>query len=265
MKILRPLRNPILNRRQQMNQWLRRWIRNKSISIYKRVKEFFFPPLCLVCDFPKLPDNPWLCKSCDDKLRKNLSNRQYCPKCGQNKNVRSCTCDILWEHPFESIYSIFDFDDTIQQLMHHIKYFGKKKLAFDLGSMFSNQIPDSVFEGMDAIIPVPLHWYRKHRRGYNQSEWLARGIQLHRSIPLFTNVLIRKRYTRTQTKMVKEERGKNISGAFSVKPNKCPMIKDKSLLLIDDVITTGSTTGACTKALLDAGCKKVRVISLARD
>ena len=150
--------------------------------------------------------------------------------------------------------------------MHNIKYFDKRKLAFDLGSMFSPLIPGLVFDGIDGITAVPLHWYRKHRRGYNQAEWLARGFLSNRKeIRYLDGILVRKHYTKTQTKLAKELRKKNISKAFVVPKSSEYLIKGKSLILVDDVITTGSTTAACAEVLLKAGAGKVKVLSLARD
>jgi ComF family protein len=150
--------------------------------------------------------------------------------------------------------------------MHNIKYFDKKRLAFDLGAMFSSLIPDSVFNGIDGITAVPLHWYRKQKRGYNQAEWLARGfLSSRKEVKYFDGILLRKHHTKTQTKLAKEQRKKNISKAFVVPKNRGDLIKGKSLILVDDVITTGSTTAACAEVLLKAGAQSVRVLSLARD
>jgi len=118
----------------------------------------------------------------------------------------------------------------------------------------------------DYIVPVPLHWLRKYKRGYNQAEWFARGIIGDRNKPvLITSGLYRKRKTRTQVKLDKAERQKNVQGAFGITNSLKQIIKGKDILLVDDVITTGATTAACAETLLEGGCKKVRVLSLARD
>lgn len=150
--------------------------------------------------------------------------------------------------------------------MFHIKYFSKRDLAFYIGSLFSLFIEESIWRSADYIIPVPLHWLRKFKRGYNQAEWFARGIIGGRNKPaLITSGLYRKRRTRTQVKLDKAKRRINVQGAFGITDNMKQMIKGKDVLLVDDVITTGATTASCAETLLEGGCKKVRVLSLARD
>lgn len=249
-----------------MNRQVLQWSKSKLFSIYERLESFVFPPLCIICDKSRACDDKWLCPSCKEHLQLNNSSRQACPRCSQNNNFRTCTCEILWEYPFESIYSILDYDELVQVLMHNIKYFDKRKLAYDLGAMFSFSIPDPVFEGIDGITSVPLHWYRKHKRGYNQAEWLAKGfLSKRKDLKYYEGIIIRKHYTKTQTKLAREQRKKNISRAFIVPESRMDLIKGKSLIVVDDVITTGSTTAACAEVLLKAGAKSVRVLSLARD
>lgn len=150
--------------------------------------------------------------------------------------------------------------------MQHIKYFGKKNLAFYMGTLFSGCIPDSFFNESDYIVAVPLHWLRKQKRGYNQAEWFARGIIYGREKPsLITSGLVRRKKTSTQVKLDRSARQKNVSGVFGCTENLKKIITNKSLLLVDDVVTTGATTSSCAETLLDGGCKNVKVLSLARD
>lgn len=150
--------------------------------------------------------------------------------------------------------------------MHHIKYFSKKNLALYIGSLFASFIDESFWSSVDYIIPVPLHWLRKYKRGYNQAEWFARGIISGKDKPaLITSGLYRKRRTRTQVKLDKADRQKNVEGAFGITDDLKRIIKDKDVLLVDDVITTGATTASCAQELLQGGCERVRVLSLARD
>lgn len=249
-----------------MNQMKQRWLKTNFNPFLKRLENLIFPPLCILCDEPRQPDNNWFCNKCYNKILSNHNQRKECPRCSQNTSIRTCTCDFLWEFPFESIHSFLDYDENVQTIMHHIKYFNKKHLAYYIGSLFSTYISDSIFDGADFITAVPLHWVRKLKRGYNQAEWFSRGIISSRNKPaLITSGLFRKRRTKTQVKLDKSDRRKNVHGAFDCTDSLKDLIRNKSILLVDDVITTGATTSACAEALLNSGCSSVRILSLARD
>jgi ComF family protein len=203
---------------------------------------------------------------CLEKLSSNSAGADKCPRCSVNKKRTACTCEYAWDHYFDSIYSFFDFNEQIQHIVHHVKYKGKKSLAFYLGKEYAAFIPDSFFTEAQGVIPVPLHYFRKLKRGYNQAEYFAQGIIKGRKepLPFLRQALIRTRHTKTQTQFTRNERKNNLSGAFSVPESKKGLISGKRLILIDDVITTGATADICSKVLMDAGAGSVKVISLAR-
>ena len=198
----------------------------------------------------------------------NHSHRDACPLCGQNRRIRQCTCQYNWQFPFESIYSIFDFDETIKGITHHFKYMGLKQVAFDMGKTYAHCVPLAFFESMDVIAVVPLFFFRKMKRGYNQAEHFARGIAagaIGQKFLFLPDVLVRKRPTKTQTKLSRKRRQTNVEGAFGIPPKKRDLVRNKNIILVDDIVTTAATTRECAKALLAAGAGKVRVLSLARD
>jgi ComF family protein len=152
--------------------------------------------------------------------------------------------------------------------MRLVKYGGMSHLAFEIGRLCLPGIPEDYFDGIDYLIAVPLHRMRLRQRGYNQAWWFAKGVIDRREMQgavLLENVLVRRRNTRTQTKLDKEARKKNLEGAFEVMESGAGLVKDKAIVLVDDVITTGATMAACANELLKAGCKSVKVLSLARD
>jgi ComF family protein len=193
--------------------------------------------------------------------------RDACGRCGQNRAIRQCTCEYNWQHPFESIFSVFDFDETVKALAHEFKYGGLRRLAFDMGKSYSTLVPASFFEGMDAIVAVPLFFLRRMKRGYNQAEYFARGVAVARGgTPLFLpDILVRKRPTKTQTKLSRQKRRTNVLGAFGVSKRKRSAIAGKNIIIVDDIVTTMATTSECCLALKSAGCGTVKVLSLARD
>ncbi|MFP4417955.1 MAG: ComF family protein [Chitinispirillaceae bacterium] len=231
------------------------------------IHSFIFPPLCLLCNEPRSGKNKWLCESCMKSLYDKLAGRHACPKCGQNLHTKSCTCEIVWDHPFDCCYSLFDFDDLIKNAAHQFKYKGFRDFAFFLGQTFADSIPAGLFDDVELIVPVPLHFVRKMKRGYNQAEFFARGIHtgISHEASMFPNALYRKKNTRTQTKLDKEERQKNLQNAFGVKEKYKQRLTGRGVLLVDDIVTTGATTGECTEALLEAGARLVKVLSFARD
>jgi ComF family protein len=233
----------------------------------RNFRDFVYPPLCIICDNPLRNSDPWLCPECLGELAANASSRNACPRCGQNRDRHECACELAWDYPFECVFSIFDFDDTVRAIAHQVKYQGKRDLAFHIGKRFACRIPAEFLDSVDMMTPVPLHFRRRLSRGYNQAECFARGVAagLGRGIPLASATLKRTRHTRTQTKLDKEERERNLQNAFAVAPKHVESLRGRNVILVDDVVTTGATTGHCAQALLSAGAKSVRVLSLARD
>jgi ComF family protein len=235
-------------------------------TVFSNIRDILFPPLCVLCNEPFAQGNNWLCAGCLQSLEKNLENRFPCPRCSHNQKLENCTCTIAWDHYFERAFSFFDFDETVQHCAHHIKYKGKKGLAWYLGKQYAYTIPEEMVLHSDLIVPVPLHFFRKMKRGYNQADYFARGMAegLLFKLPLLHNGLVRVRNTHTQTKLNKAQRQKNLEQAFAINPRHQEQIQGKNIILVDDVVTTGATADICTKVLLDAGAAMVRVISLAR-
>jgi ComF family protein len=228
--------------------------------------DYFFPPLCIICDEVRAPHDRWLCENCKKALRDNHDGRMPCPCCGMNRRRGHCACTQGWEQPFENVYSVLDFDATVKAIMHQVKYREKRRFALYLGALLADLVPPEVFSAADALIAVPLHRKRERGRGYNQSLLLARGLaQGHAGRPPLEGVLQRVRDTASQTKLDRTERTRNMRGAFAIVTGRAQDITGKRLLLVDDIVTTGATTAAAAKALLDAGCASVRVLSIARD
>ena len=162
---------------------------------------------------------------------------------------------------FSSLY-IFEKDKTFQDVIHSIKYNKKFLAGVLLGRLLAESLEEKINTWkIDLIIPVPLHHLKKAERGYNQSEYIAKGISKQLGIRMQNNVISRVRYTQSQTTMTLKEREQNIENAFKVKRKK--KIKGKNLLLVDDVITTGATIKECGNALKDNGANFVYACSTA--
>jgi len=237
----------------------------------QRAGGFLFPQICIVCKKPALGPalHSWLCNDCIASVKYNLLYRAVnaCPYCSLNKKLKACTCDIVWAEPFESSFSLFDFDTQIATIIHEFKYSGFKNLAYVMGQSFSSEVPDSFFHDMDLMIPVPLHFFKTVKRGYNQAEFFAKGIAAGKpsGIPICINVLKRKKNTKSQTTLSRKKRLRNMANAFFIPLSKQDCVKNKNIILIDDVVTTGATTKQCVEVLKKAGANRIKILSLARD
>jgi len=144
-------------------------------------------------------------------------------------------------------------------LIHLLKYDGMTPLASPLGDYLSRAMP--LDEEFDAVVPVPLHWFRRFQRGFNQAALLANYIARKRNLPVL-RVVRRVRATRTQTGLTNSKRRLNVAGAFRTRRGR--PVDGLRILLVDDVMTTGSTGSACASALKRAGAKSVTLVTVAR-
>lgn len=143
-----------------------------------------------------------------------------------------------------------------------MKYRGKKELGFAMGKLYGSYLRDSSFmEGVDMLVAVPLHPDRLRKRGYNQSEYIARGISEATGVPVAEKIIYRVSATNTQTRRGRFERWENVEGLFAVIDEN--QVRGKHVLVVDDVVTTGSTLEACANALLQCGNTRVSVVTLA--
>jgi ComF family protein len=155
------------------------------------------------------------------------------------------------------------YKGAARKLILKFKYSDKMFLSKDFGAQMANKFKEFHFyDKTDCIIPVPLNIVRRIKRGYNQSELLSREISNISGKPVFLNILYRKKTTRPQFKLSKEERIKNLKNSFFVK--NAELARKKTILLVDDITTTGATVSACASVLKKSGAKKVYALSLAR-
>ena len=213
---------------------------------------------------------PNLCIGCEKSLQKN--EKQLCLHCLMQlplTNYHQVKDNVIEkrfygkaEIQYASTFLYFEKEIITQKLLHGIKYRGRKELGEQLGALFGSQLTSSHFNEIDAIIPVPLHPNKFRIRGYNQSEWIAKGMAKTMKKPLVNNVLKRmiENPTQTQQKGV-YERWENTNGIFESENTN--LIENKHLLLVDDVLTTGSTLEACIIPLQKLQGVKISIAALA--
>ena len=154
----------------------------------------------------------------------------------------------------------FTKESLMQHLMHQFKYKGNKELGLQFGRMMGDQLKRSNRFNVDALIPLPLFPAKEKRRGYNQATILCDGMAEIMNVPVLDKVIIRPQHTETQTKKGRLERWKNMEGKFVL--TNPEMIRNKHILLVDDVVTTGATLEACGNELLKAGNVQLSIATL---
>ncbi len=155
----------------------------------------------------------------------------------------------------------FSKDSEYRNLLHAMKYKGQYNAAIEMGRLFGLELRNTPFATADIIHPVPLHHRKLKKRGYNQSEYIARGLSAALNIPVHSSLVKRIAETPTQTRKARYERWENVRNAFKIID--ADSLADKHVLLVDDVITTGATIEACAQALLSVSGLTLSVASLA--
>jgi len=225
------------------------------LKAFSDLFNLFFPRKCNHCGNNLDKTESEICKKCLFEI----------PKTNFHADTENPVNKTFWGRVnIEQATSAFYFTkkSILQNLLHHIKYHNKKELAAELGKYLGNELSTvENYQTCDVIIPVPLHPIKRKKRGYNQSEWIAKGISEKMNIPVNTAVLKRHINSKSQTKKNRAERWENVRAAFSMQTSKD--FPYKHVLLVDDVITTGATLEACAAQLLENLNIKVSIASLA--
>ncbi len=227
----------------------------KALHTNSRVLlDYFLPRICVSCSSKLSLSEDTLCNKCLGNILKAEENRikfEYQKKFSKDGVITD----------FFSLF-VFEKDGELQKAIHSLKYEKKFGVGIFFGKLLANGLKTSrpIWQ-FDTIIPIPLHQLKKAERGYNQAYYISHGIKKELNKKINTKSVRRVKYTQSQTTMNLIERKENISGAFKVK--KVSAIKQKNILLIDDVITTGATNTECGIQLLNAGANKIYAASVA--
>lgn len=203
--------------------------------------------------------SPRFCKVCGNKLGK--SEQHICTAC--LRQLPATHYDPMALNPVmqhfvgfpavrhASAFCFYAHGNDFAQLITRSKYSDKPEVGQYLGRLAAPELVRSgFFEGIDCLIPVPLSRWRRWKRGYNQSESIARGLAEVARLPLRTGVLVRIKHNETQTHMTRDERWTNVQGIFAVRRPEC--LAGRHVLIVDDVITTGATLMSCAETLSSA-------------
>jgi ComF family protein len=214
-----------------------------------------FPRLCYACGNHLLRNEKLICTECYVVI----------PRTNYHTDKNNPVAMLFWGRCLiekAAAFSYYNKGSRIRRLIHNLKYNGIKDLGYELGRLYGLSLHSSGFtDDIDMIIPVPLHPAKQRIRGFNQSELICRGLSETVSLPVDISSLERIVVSATQTKRSRYDRWTNVEGIFRVTdPLK---ISGKHILLVDDVITTGSTIESCTTELLKTEGVRVSVVALA--
>ncbi len=197
-----------------------------------------------------------MCSVCGRCYEGAISSEFDCPNCRQRKLA------------FDFARAAYQGSEETLSLVHQFKYQRQIHLSKELGRLTSIALTDSRFSPYlehGILIPVPLHWRRYRKRSFNQAEEIARSLTALRNDLTMLNALRRIRYTETQTDFSRAKRLQNLKGAFEVNTKYLQHIKQRPLILLDDVFTTGATANECAKTLRQAGASSVAILTLVRS
>jgi ComF family protein len=213
-----------------------------------------FPRVCYACGNHLLRNENLICTACYVTI----------PRTNYHLQPENPVAQLFWGRCLvekAAAFSFYSKGSRIRNLIHKLKYAGIKEIGYELGRIYAVTLKSSGFtEGIDMIIPVPLHPSKKRIRGFNQSEYISSGISDVTELPVNEDSLVRIVLSATQTNRSRYDRWTNVEGIFRV--NSAEAIRGKHILLVDDVITTGSTIESCVNELLKVEGVKVSVIAI---
>lgn len=225
------------------------------MGIWNDFIALIYPRNCITCNNSLFKHENMVCNHCFITLPKSNFHKEENSELMRVFAGRVPVCKA-------GSYYLFEKSGKIQKLLHSIKYKNNKALAEQVGTWYAQSLKDCNEIAMaDVIIPVPLHHKKQKQRGFNQSEEFAKGLSKELNIPINVTNLIRNQFTETQTRKNKFARWENVEGKFELSNPK--EFEGKTVILVDDVITTGATIDACYEAMKNVTGIKISVLSLA--
>ena len=216
---------------------------NKLAHYWADFTNLFFPRLCLACTEPLSNDDTFICLNCQAELPETNFHLS-------KKNPFTERFD--GRLPVETAAALFFFTkkSKTQHLIHQIKYHDKREAAFESGRFLGQKLVNQThFQGIDFIVPVPMHVKKQIKRGFNQAEFFANGLSDTMQIPVNTTALQKVKMTETQTKKSRLERMQNAEDVFVLTTPS--VFEGKNILIVDDVMTSGATLESCANAVLE--------------
>lgn len=233
--------------------------------VLRVVVDAVLPPLCLCCGI-QVGEPGTLCPDCWSKL--DFLGPPCCDACGHPFELDPgeaawCGACARSRPEFRRARAVFRYDDASRPLVLRFKHADRTEAAPAFARWMA-RAGASLLAEADLVVPVPLHRWRLLTRRYNQAALLANALGRLAAVPVAPDLLVRRRRTPPQGYLGREARERNVKGAFAVRPAKLHLVHGRTVLLVDDVLTTGATVGECARVLLKAGAAAVDVVTLGR-
>jgi ComF family protein len=228
---------------------------NYLYDLWDDLISLLFPRICYGCGNHLLRNENLICTDCYISI----------PRTNYHQTKDNPVAQLFWGRCIiekAAAFSFYTKGSRIRKLVHNLKYNGVREIGYEMGRIYATSLRSSgFFEDIDLIVPVPLHPSKLRRRGFNQSEYISSGIAEVARLPVELKSLRRTSVSDTQTRRSRYERWINVEGIFAVADSDA--FRGKHILLVDDVITTGSTIESCASELLKIEDVKVSVVTLA--
>lgn len=242
-----------------MISWAQRW-RREAIRWADVGVDLLFPPRCCWCRAEEALQPNGLCVGCERAFAEGPARCLRCGAAGRGPAESGCAACQRRKPAWDGIVVLGGYGDELREAVLRVKRPAHEDLVGALATLFVDRHRATFEEaGLDAVVPVPMHWWRRTCRGTSAADDIARAIARRLRLPVMP-ALVRSRATRMQNELPPEERGANVAGAFRVRA----AVAGRRMLLVDDVVTTGSTLAACSRALQAAGAAAVVVAALAK-
>ncbi len=228
---------------------------------WRKLLDLLYPPRCPVCDQIVKMGEGRICKSCKSRLQ--VLQEPLCRKCGKplaDETGEYCTDCLHHRHNFDEGIALYEYH-TVRDAIYRFKYLGRQEYKIYFGEEMARELGAKI-KGWkpDALIPVPIHTSRRRERGYNQAELLAKELGRHLSIPVYSDYVVRTRQTAPQKALNAAQRQNNLKKAFKIARND---VKLKTIIIIDDIYTTGCTIDEIAEVCRRAGAERVCFVVLA--